>query len=110
MSFRCETCNLSLNSSDQLVAHLNGYKHKKKLEISKFYCAQCHVEVSGKGNWDEHLAGWKHNRSHYICNICTQQIVGETNWQIHCQLHHKPEDDDFDDIEQLYFVPVKKVA
>ena len=70
--FRCEICNVEVQNEGQYSSHLEGKKHKKKVENpnqsyennvqSKFQCEFCNVTICGEAQYNSHLVGKKHQK------------------------------------------------
>ena len=99
----CSICNISLIGEAQYNAHLEGKKHKKKMESpnksesqSKFQCDLCNVEIMGEEQYNKHLEGKKHkkkletpnkseNQTKFQCELCNVEILGEDQYNKHLE-------------------------
>ena len=99
----CSICNITLIGEAQYNAHLEGKKHKKKMESpnksenqSKFQCELCNVEIMGEEQYNKHLEGKKHkkkletpnkseNQTKFLCELCNVEILGEDQYNKHLE-------------------------
>ena len=70
-AYDCTICKVQCNTQEVLNVHLQGSKHKKKLESlnntqthgrSSFYCEICNVDCLSQDPYNMHLAGKKHKK------------------------------------------------
>eukprot|EP01029_Cantina_marsupialis_P013237 TRINITY_DN2927_c0_g1_i1.p1 TRINITY_DN2927_c0_g1~~TRINITY_DN2927_c0_g1_i1.p1 ORF type:complete len:659 (-),score=126.45 TRINITY_DN2927_c0_g1_i1:357-2333(-) len=66
--FRCEECDLTLNSRFNLEQHLNGRRHHERLqeidarfEPEVFRCEECDLTLNSRFNLEQHLNGRRHH-------------------------------------------------
>ena len=99
----CTICNITLIGEAEYNTHLEGKKHKKKVESqnksenqSKFQCELCNVEMVGEEQYNAHLEGKKHkkkvespnkseNQSKFQCELCNVEIMGEEQYNKHLE-------------------------
>ena len=64
--YECTICNVTITGEAQYNAHLEGKKHKGKLEKpqnqGQFQCDFCQVTIMGEDQYNAHLVGKKHKK------------------------------------------------
>lgn len=75
-SFLCTLCTSEMNSQAQVMAHLEGMKHRSKrsrLQIEtgnlRWHCAPCNTTMTGDEPYRQHLQGKSHAKALKLAKI-----------------------------------------
>jgi len=93
-AFYCKTCDRQFYFNSTWNAHINGIRHKEKLEApnNPFYCNICETQCMNKSTYDRHIKTKKHKkkedpslRTPLNCDVCQMEFLSRIDKERHLQ-------------------------
>ncbi|CAG9770688.1 unnamed protein product [Ceutorhynchus assimilis] len=86
ITFVCEKCAQTFNSSTKLVNHCIKYHDMKKIDVRPFICDRCPSRFCNSSNLLQHIKYHDAVRSN-VCTYCGKGFITKTDLNIHEKQH-----------------------